>query len=244
MAGPQCCEGAPPASPPSFGQGSVEKWQHLEVYVTGSLDSKRAVILVSDVYGFEPQNLRNIADKVAAAGYYVVVPDYFYGDPYVVKDPSNRFAGFQEWFKNHGTDQGVLDSQTVLGILKSRGLTVIGAAGFCWGGKVIVGLLKGDDLKAGVLLHPSFLTTDDIKEVKAPIAILAAEIDQICPPETIRKFEEILSARHEVDSFVKIYPGVAHGWTIRYNPNEEMSVRNAEEAHEKMLEWFQKYLIV
>ena len=45
-----------------------------------------------------------------------------------------------------------------------------------------------------------------------------------------------------VDSFVKIYPGVAHGWTIRYDENDEVVVKNAEEAHDKMLEWLNKYL--
>jgi len=51
-----------------------------------------------------------------------------------------------------------------------------------------------------------------------------------------------LSAKQEVDSFVKIYPGVAHGWTVRYNENDEVAVKNAEEAHVKMLEWLNKYL--
>ena len=46
----------------------------------------------------------------------------------------------------------------------------------------------------------------------------------------------------QVDSFVKIYPGVAHGWTVRYDENDEVVVKNAEEAHDKMLEWLNKYL--
>jgi hypothetical protein len=32
-----------------------------------------------------------------------------------------------------------------------------------WAAKVVVELLKGEDVKAGVLLHPSFVTVDDIK---------------------------------------------------------------------------------
>lgn len=35
-------------------------------------------------------------------------------------------------------------------------------------------------------------------EVKAPIAILAAEIDKISPPELIKQFEGILSSKPEV----------------------------------------------
>ena len=46
----------------------------------------------------------------------------------------------------------------------------------------------------------------------------------------------------QVDSFVKIYPGVAHGWTVRYDENDEVALKNVEEAHDKMLEWLNKHL--
>lgn len=42
---------------------------------------------------------RKLADKVAAAGYYVVVPDFLYGDPY---DPSNAEKPVPVWIKSHG----------------------------------------------------------------------------------------------------------------------------------------------
>lgn len=42
---------------------------------------------------------RKLADKVAAAGFYVVVPDYFFGDPYV---PDNSERPIPVWIKDHG----------------------------------------------------------------------------------------------------------------------------------------------
>lgn len=41
---------------------------------------------------------RKLADKVAAAGFYVVVPDFFYGDPY---DPSNPEKPILVWKSIH-----------------------------------------------------------------------------------------------------------------------------------------------
>jgi len=241
MAGPQCCESAPQLHP-GVGIGRVETFEHLSVYVTASPDAKAAVILISDIFGFEAPNLRKLADKVAAAGYFVVVPDFFYGDPFVSGSAENPLVGFQDWIKSHGPAKGFDDSTKVIEVLKSRGISAIGAAGFCWGAKVVVELTKGEVLKAGVLLHPSFVTVDDIKVVKAPLAILGAEIDKSSPPELVEQFGAILSSKPEVDSFVKIYPGVAHGWTVRYDENDEVAVKNAEEAHVKMLEWLNKYL--
>lgn len=237
MAGPQCCETPPPRDHPSVGVGKLEAFHDLTAYVTGSSDAAAAVILVADVFGYEAPNLRKLADKVAGAGYFVVVPDFFYGDPYV---PDR--GTIQDWIKNHGSEKGFEDAVKVIDVLKSRGITSIGAGGFCWGAKVVVELAKGVDIKAGVLLHPSFVTVDDIKAVKVPIAILGAELDSISPPELVKQFEAILSEKSEVDSFVNIYPGVAHGWTVRYDEKDQVAVTNAEVAHKKMLEWFEKHL--
>ncbi|GLJ30977.1 hypothetical protein SUGI_0618470 [Cryptomeria japonica] len=242
MAGAQCYENPPVLDVPLTGlSGYVETLADLKVYVSGSPHTHTAIILASDVYGFEAPNLRKLADKVAACGYYVVVPDYFRGDPYVRATTGDPVANQPEWLSRHRPAQGFEDSKKLIGVLYSRGIAAIGASGFCWGAKVVVELAKGDYIKAGVLLHPSLIPVDDFKVTKAPIAILGAEFDHITPPEIIEQYEAILSARPEVDSFVKIYPAVTHGWAIRYN-NDEVAVKNADLAHAKMLEWFDKYL--
>ncbi|KAH9765350.1 DLH domain-containing protein [Citrus sinensis] len=235
MSGPQCCAN-PPTLNPNSGAGHVEKLGGLNAYVTGSPDSKLAVLLISDVYGYEAPNLRKLADKVAAAGFYVAVPDFFHGDPYV----ADGGKPLQEWIKDHGVDKGFEEAKPVIQALKSKGITAIGAAGFCWGAKVVVQLGKREFIQAAVLLHPSFVTVDDIKGVEVPLSILGAEIDRLSPPALVKEFEEALNAISEVDSFVKIFPKVAHGWTVRYNVEDESAVKAAEEAHQNLLEWFAK----
>ncbi|MCD7470192.1 hypothetical protein HAX54_009872 [Datura stramonium] len=238
MSGPQCCEN-PPSLSSSSGNGFVLQLGGLKTYVSGSSNSKHAILLVSDVFGYEAPNLRKLADKVAAGDYYVVVPDFLYGDPY---NPENMEKPVSVWLQSHGTDKGFEDAKQVIAALKDKGISAIGAAGFCWGAKVVTELAKSDNIQAAVLLHPSFVSVDDIKEVKAPIAILGAEIDKLSPPELVKQFEEILSSKPEVDSFVKIYPGVAHGWTVRYNAEDKKAVQSAEEAHKDMLDWFTKHV--
>ncbi|KAK9287688.1 hypothetical protein L1049_016126 [Liquidambar formosana] len=237
MSGPQCCEN-PPSLSFSCGSGHVEQIGGLNSYVTGPPDSKLAILLVSDIFGYEAPNLRKLADKVAAAGYYVVVPDFFYGDPYV---PTNAERTIQVWIKDHGADKGFEDAKLVVEALKRKGASSIGAAGFCWGAKVVVELAKTNYIHAAVLLHPSFVALDDIKAVKVPTAVLGAEKDHMSPPELLKQFEEVLATKPEVDGFVKIFPGVSHGWTVRYTAEDAVVVKCAEEAHQNMLEWFAKY---
>ncbi|KAF5175916.1 Endo-1,3-1,4-beta-D-glucanase [Thalictrum thalictroides] len=238
MSGPQCCENPPTLSSTS-GVGTVEDFGGLKTYVTGSLDSKRGILLVSDIFGYEAPKLRKLADKVAAAGFYVVVPDFFYADPY---NPENSERPIPVWIQTHGADKGSDDAKPVIAVLESKGISAVGIAGFCWGAKVVTQLAKTDSIKAAVMLHPSFVSVDDIKEVKAPLAVLGAEIDQMSPPELLKQFEEVLSVKPEVDSLVKIFPGVAHGWTVRYNEKDEAAVKSAEEAHKDLIDWFIKYV--
>ncbi|KAJ8748417.1 hypothetical protein K2173_003054 [Erythroxylum novogranatense] len=237
MSGPQCCEN-PPTLSSSSGAGSIVEIGGLKAYVNGSTDSNLSVILISDVYGYEAPKLRKLADKTAAAGFYVVVPDFFYGDPYV----ADAGKPVQVWLKDHSPEKGFNDAKPIIAALRSKGITAIGAAGFCWGAKVVVELAKSEYIQAGVLLHPSLITPADFGEVKAPIAVLGAEFDSISPPELLKECEQVLCTRPEVKSYVKIFPGVPHGWTVRYKDEDEVVVKSAEEAHKNMLEWFTEYV--
>ncbi|XP_010532707.1 PREDICTED: endo-1,3;1,4-beta-D-glucanase-like [Tarenaya hassleriana] len=233
MMGPQCCQN-PPVKIPNAGSGHVEKLGGLDAYVTGSPDSKFAILLASDAFGFEAPNLRKLADKVAAAGFYVVVPDFFHGDSYT---PENQDRPLPVWIKDHGPEKGFEYSKPVIEALKSKGIDAIGATGVCFGAKVVVELAKRQLIQSAVLLHPSLVSVDDIKEVKTPIAVLGAEIDGTTPPELVKKFSEALASKPDVKSYVKIYPNVEHGWSVRYEESDAEAVKAAEEAHKDMLEW-------
>ncbi|KAF9679025.1 hypothetical protein SADUNF_Sadunf07G0097100 [Salix dunnii] len=238
MSSPLCFEN-PPRLTPDYGAGTVQEFGGLKTYVTGASDSKLAILLIADVFGYEAPNLRKLADKVAAAGFFVLTPDFLYGDPVDVSKP-----GFdvEAWKKLHSTDKGKEDAKSVIATLKSKGVSSIGVAGFCWGGNVAVKLASSNDIQAAVILHPGPLTIDEIKEVKIPIAILGGETDRASPPEQLKEFGEILSAKSPLASLVKIFPGVGHGWTIRYNVEDESAVKSAEEAHRDMLQWFTKFV--
>ncbi|XP_010695962.1 endo-1,3;1,4-beta-D-glucanase isoform X2 [Beta vulgaris subsp. vulgaris] len=190
--GPQCCKN-PPILKPNSGTGHVEVIGGLKSYVSGSPHSNFAILLISDFFGYEAPNLRKLADKVAAAGYYVVVPDFFHGDPF---NPNNTDRPVQVWLQDHGTDQGYEEAKPVIESLKRKGICKIGAAGFCWGGRVVALLAQSDEyIQAGVLLHPAGVTVNDIKGVKVPIAVLGAEFDQVSPPELLKEFQEVLIAK-------------------------------------------------
>ncbi|KAF5946015.1 hypothetical protein HYC85_016243 [Camellia sinensis] len=132
MAGPQCCSN-PPILSSNCGDGSVLQLGGLNTYVTGSPASKTGILLISDVFGYEAPKLRKLADKIADSGFYVVVPDFFYGDPFTYE---NAEKPLPVWIKFHGTEKGLEDAKPVIAALKNQGISAIGAAGFCWGGEI------------------------------------------------------------------------------------------------------------
>ncbi|XP_015888255.2 endo-1,3;1,4-beta-D-glucanase-like isoform X1 [Ziziphus jujuba] len=240
MLGPNCLTN-PPVSNASAGIGHVANFGGLNTYVTGSPFALLSIILISDVFGFEAPNLRTLADKSAAAGFFVAVPDFFHGDPYVSDNPYNRTI--DDWLKDHDPIKGSAQAKAFIDALKEKGVSKIGAAGFCWGGKVAVELSKTDYIQASVLLHPAFTTVDDFKDVKVPISILGAEFDELTPPKAVKQYEEVLATKSDhVDYFVKVFRNVSHGWTTRYNNSDPVAVEKANEAHEYMLKWFVQHL--
>ncbi|CAL9041922.1 unnamed protein product [Musa banksii] len=235
MASSQCCAN-PPTLSPACGDGIVvDDLGGVRAYTAGSPNSKLAVLLISDIYGFEAPNLRKIADKIATSGFFVVVPDLLYDDPYSADNPERPFS---IWIQSHSPDKGCQDAKPIIAALKNKGISAVGAAGFCWGGKVVLELAKSSEIEAAVLCHPSFVNVDDVKGVKCPISILGAENDHISPPELLKQFEQALSSTSEERHIVKIFPGVTHGWTVRHKADDAAAVKRAQEAHQDMLNWF------
>ncbi|CBI31009.3 unnamed protein product, partial [Vitis vinifera] len=66
----------------------------------------------------------NLVDKVAGAGFNVVVPDFFYGDPFLLE------TNIPVWIKSAWNDKGFEDAKPIIIELRSKGINAIGAAGF------------------------------------------------------------------------------------------------------------------
>ncbi|XP_066368344.1 endo-1,3;1,4-beta-D-glucanase-like [Miscanthus floridulus] len=207
----------------------------VEAYLTGSRRAHRAIVLGSDYYGFEAPKLREIADQVAALGYYVVVPDLLHGDPY------EDGVSVEEWIRTHSPADAAEKVQPLIAALKKEGKSV-GFGGYCWGAKVAVELAKTDEIQAVVISHPSLVTVDDMKEIKCHIAVLGGEYDTRSPPQLVQQFQRVLEQNEAIDHVVKIFPRVPHGFACRYNSTDPFAVKTADEAREDMASWFNKHL--
>ncbi|CUM57935.1 Hypothetical protein, putative [Bodo saltans] len=155
------------------------KGQGITQYIAGVPGSTtKGVIVVPDIFGFHP-NAYHLADRIAAAGFLVVLPDLF---------PNNSGWSTTNWPPNFESDEWkafygritaygpfVEELKKSEALLKSLGCTTVGSVGLCWGAKPALAALKEGSTVATICPHPSFLTVDDVVPAKGPIGFIMSK---------------------------------------------------------------------
>jgi len=203
--------------------------------------TQNAVLILTDVIGYDFINAQLIADQFAANGYLVVMPDLFHGDPVKLNPPEN--FNIMDWIKNHGTEQ--VDPIVEAAIKELRGplgAKRIGGVGYCFGGKYVARFLKEGKLDAGYTAHPSFMMPDELKGIQGPLSIAAAETDHIFPAEKRHETEQILKDDLKVPYQVTLYSDVEHGFAVRADISKKAVKYAKEQAFYQAVQWFDEFV--
>jgi len=186
-----------------------------------------AVIFYMDAGGIRPAEI-GMAQRLADAGYLVLLPDLFYrAGPYGPLVPKEVFAG--DWrailgplMATTGNNKAAEDTEAFLAYLLTRNDIAgskLGAVGFCMGGGMALAAAGTypDSFAAVASFHGGNLATDAptsphlfAPKLKAETYIAAAENDASYPPEMAARLETAL-AENNVRYSTEIYPA-AHGW--------------------------------
>lgn len=70
--------------------------------------------------------------------------------------------------------------------------------------------LQPGKIDAGFTAHPSFVDAEELRNIKGPLSIAAAETDAIFPPEKRHESEAILKETG-LPYQLSLYSGVSHG---------------------------------
>jgi len=210
------------------------------------------VVYYVDIMGIRPAN-REIAKRIVANGYTVLVPNVFYRTgPPPSFDFKPDFADertrkrFEELASPLTPEAMERDGSTYVDYLaKQESVTgaPFGAIGTCFTGAMALRTAAAgpDKIAAVVSFHGGRLYTDEpssphliLPRVKARLFFAHATNDHSISAEAIAKFEQALAAwggKYESRTY-----GASHGWTVPGSPvyNE----REAEAAFAKMMELF------
>jgi dienelactone hydrolase len=206
----------------------------------------KAILYLTDVYGIELNNNRLLADDFARNGFLVYAPDLFEGDPVdqVALSPGASFD-FGKWFPKHTAEHAGKRVRTVIEELKSQGITVFGATGFCYGARIVFDLAFENIIHVSAISHPSLLKPEDIDkylaESEAPLLINSCETDSQFPKEFAATTDEKF-AKFEPGYKRTYWEGCNHGFVVRGDPKNSVVAAAKEGAFKAIVEWFIKYL--
>ncbi|MGW0178031.1 dienelactone hydrolase family protein [Nocardia sp. NPDC003345] len=191
------------------------------------------VLLIQDGFGLRP-SLRAMADRIAAHGYTVLLPNAFYrhGPAPVLElpghiDPAARPEIFEQVFpmiRALTPDLMRSDAGAYLEWLATAPLVAdgkVGVTGYCMGARLAVLVAAGfpDRVAAVAGFHGGPLVTDDpdsphllVGNLTAELYFAHAEEDVRKAPEQFERFDkalEVSGIRHRTE----IYDGARHGYT-------------------------------
>ena len=208
-------------------------------------DSSTVVMIATDVFGYKFTKTREIADAYAAAGYRVLIPDVFRGDPISVDAVEQakrsgadvRATVMAPWAAKHPIDDGTAIFKSVLDVVAHESSAVF-INGFCYGGKVAITLMPQDNVTGAVMTHPSRLSKEDASFVTKPALFVCAELDNAFDATLRQYYEQTLKHRNDVT--FRLHAGVEHGFAVR-DDGSEVQVKEKQKAIEESIQFFRQY---
>ena len=202
--------------------------------------SHPGVLIWPDAFGLRPA-MRNIAKRLAAEGYSVLVPNPFYR---VSKAPFTDASSFN--FQNpidmaklrplmasvNAPGNAEKDAVAYVAFLDTQKevnkAKKIGTQGYCMGGALVVRTAAAlpDRIGAGASFHGGGLVTDKpdsphllAPKIKARMYFGVASNDDTRQPDAKDKLKEAFAAA-KVPAEIEVYPGALHGWCVPDMPTQ------------------------
>jgi len=230
-------------------EGTYEEIKGIKTYVATpktEYPKDKAILVLTDVFGLELNNNRLIVDDFARNGFKVYAPDLFEGDPVGLDalNPGGNFD-FGKWFPKHTAEHTGERVRTVIEELKSKGITVFGATGYCYGARLVFDLAFDNLIRVSVVSHPSLLKPEDLdtylEKSKAPLLVNSCEIDAQFPKEFAATTDEKF-AKFEPGYKRTYWEGCNHGFATRGDLTNPVVSAAKEGAFKATVEWFINYL--
>ena len=189
-----------------------------------------AVLVYSEIFGVH-EWVKDVARRLAQAGYVAIAPDFFvrHGDPSKLTD----FAEIRKIVAQATDPQVTSDTAATLKYLKAQPFTdakKLAVTGFCWGGaKTWLAVARFADFKAGVAWYGQLKANPAApgapapvqlaKDLHAPVLGLYGGQDKGIPLADVEAMRAALKAAGKTTSEIVVYPEAEHGFFADYRPS-------------------------
>jgi carboxymethylenebutenolidase len=201
------------------------------------------IVLCQEIFGINAY-IREVADAYAKDGYVVLAPDLFWRmEPNVDMGYSpeewQRAFGF---FQKFDIDKGIEDIAVAVKALRARPECTgkVGALGFCLGGKLAYLTACRTDVDCSVGYYGVGIegALGEIKNIKCPMVLHFAELDQYCSKEAVGKIKDAFKGRPEIE--IHVYPGVDHAFAR--TGGDHYDKKSTDLAHTRSMALYRRIL--
>jgi carboxymethylenebutenolidase len=203
------------------------------------------------------EELRDMARRLATAGYYVMLPNLYYrsGEMELGPIPREEDAPLRKKMFDpmYSIDipRVMQDARALLDFAATQpaaGKGRAGVMGYCMSGRYAINAAANfpDRIAAAASLYGTHLMTNQpdsphvvAKKAKAELYFACAEVDRWAPMEMIAPLREALTA-DGVNAEVELYPGTHHGFAFPARPDYHKAA--AERHWERLHALFRRHL--
>ncbi len=185
------------------------------------------IVLLPPIFGIEPV-IRELADRYAARGFVVAVPNQFRRDaqPEMMDRTEAGRAGAMARAKRVDPDAVVDDLRETIGELRAlpqcSGKNAV--LGFCFGGRYAFLAAARLDVQAAAAFHGTLIgaSLGDAPQVHAPLSLHFGADDPIAPMTEVDAIKHAL--RENSDAEIFVYPGATHNFAVPGVPGYDAAV--------------------
>ncbi len=196
-----------------------------------------AIIVIHEWWGLN-DNMRAMADRLAAEGYMVLAVDLYGGETAATPEEARQLM--LKVVENPGP--ATENIKAAYQFLNTAGAPRIASVGWCFGGgwSLQAAQLLPDELDASVIYYGQVTADDEkLRPITAPILGLFGAEDSGIKVESVEAFGsslERLRKEHEIH----VYPGVGHAFANPTGRNYDAAA--ADDAWARTLEFLERYL--
>jgi carboxymethylenebutenolidase len=185
------------------------------------------IVLLPPVFGVEPV-IRALADRYAARGFAVVVPNQFRRDAEPDVMERTEAGRARAMARAQRVDPGAVVDDLGATIAELRAMPEcngqVSVLGFCFGGRYAFLAAARLDVQAAAAFHGAQIgkSLADASHVRAPLSLHFGADDPVAPMSEVEAIESALRDKPEAKVFV--YPGATHNFAVPGVPGYDAAV--------------------
>jgi carboxymethylenebutenolidase len=176
------------------------------------------VVVVQEWWGLDP-SIKEMADRLAAAGFVALVPDLYRGE-LATHEEMDKAASLMTQLPPDRAARDMSGAVDYLAAHEAVTGDALGVVGFCMGGMLsfLLATARPDKIKATVAFYgfPQGEMEPDWSKLEASVRGHMAETDDFFGPEAARALEAKLQGMGKDVQFT-IYPGTGHAFMGPHN---------------------------